>query len=104
MKYFLLLVIGSIYLFANGIDQKDLQAIYLEAAAFVAVVVLMSIVSIVVSKKNAKEYAKKHPPKKKERKEPSSSDRVIALNRLHKEGLLTDDELEVLKKTLYKDS
>lgn len=110
-------------LFAKDIEEMDeivpldpevVQSLYIESALFVAVVILMSVISIVISKKHAAQNLLDDRKKREERKaqeeaeknSPSSSveesneeKRVTELSKMLKDGLITNDEFQVLSDT-----
>ena len=112
----LLLLVISLY--AEGIDDADLEGIYTEALWFVAVIGVMSAVSFVVSRRNAQNYEEELRLKKiaqvdeasekyemeKSKVAPSSSevDRLLELSKMHKEGLLSKEEFMAFKLKLYR--
>jgi len=42
-------------------DSNALDGMFIEAAFFIAIIVIMAIVSLIISKKNAKKYELEHP-------------------------------------------
>ncbi len=95
------------------LDPEVAKSLYIESALFIAVFTLMSIVSIIISKKHAAQNAlddKREREEKAQReaeKKSSSSfieeshetKRVKELSKMLKEGLITDDEFQVLSNT-----
>jgi len=114
---FLLLL--SLSLHAEGIDEAALEGIYTEAAWFVAVIAVMSVVSFVVSRRNARKYEEQMlREKEKQKEEPavvptvkeddadeeaSEVDRLLELAQLHKDGLLSHEEFMAFKTKLYRE-
>ena len=93
------------------IDPDTLSSIYIEAALFVAVFTLMSIASIIISKKHAKQNALKDQKERKKQKAQEEAEkrsqassiehtpekeRVAELSKMLKDGLITDEEFQVL--------
>ena len=93
------------------IDPDVMNSIYIEAALFVAVFTLMAIASIIISKKHAaqnllndrKKRAEKKAQEEAEKRsqassieEPKETERVEELSKMLKEGLITDEEFQVL--------
>lgn len=87
------------------------QNLYVESALFIAVFTLMSIVSIIISKKHAAQNLLNDKKKREEKKaqeeaekrsqpnfieEPSETKRVEELSKMLKDGLITDEEFQVL--------
>ena len=107
-----LLIFSSLY--AEEIQEIDpdvMNSIYIEAALFVAVFTLMAIASIIISKKHAaqnllndrKKRAEKKAQEEAEKRsqassieEPKETERVEELSKMLKEGLITDEEFQVL--------
>ncbi len=107
-------------LFAKDIEEMDeivpldpevAQSLYIESALFVAVFTIMSIVSIVISKKHAKQNALKDKEAKEKQKaqeeerersqvnsieDTRETKRVTELSKMLKDGLITDEEFQVL--------
>ena len=113
----ILLLLLSLSLYAEGMDEAALQGIYTEALWFVAVITVMSVVSFVVSRHNAQKYEEKMQREKllqqeetedepdleePEVEEGSEVDRLLELSKLHKEGLLTKEEFMAFKLKLYR--
>jgi len=87
------------------------RSLYIEAALFVAVFTLMSIVSIIISKKHAAQNALADQKKREEKQaqeeaekksqqsfieEPNETKRVAELSKMLKDGLITNEEFQVL--------
>ncbi len=96
---------------AQEIDPEVMNSIHIEAALFVAVFTLMSIISIIVSKKHAKQNVLKDREKRKKQKAEKEAEnqlksdtikethevkRVTELSKMLKDGLITDEEFQVL--------
>ncbi len=111
-----LLIFSSLH--AEGIDPEELDSIYIEAALFVTVFGLMSVASFIISRKHDKQNALKALQKKKSREKVEKSSqavpiehsddtsgetkRVKELSKMLKDGLITDEEFQVLKGTKTK--
>ena len=109
-----LLIFSSLY--AEEIEEiqplapEVVKSLYIESALFVAVFTLMSIISIIISKKHAAQNLlddkKKRAKKAKEEaekisqpsfiEEPNETKRVEELLKMLKDGLITDEEFQVL--------
>ena len=110
-----LLLFSSLY--AEEIEEIEplspevVQGLYIEAALFVAVFTLMSIISIIISKKHAaqneladrekreKQKAEEEAEKRSQpnlNKETAEEKRVTELSKMLKDGLITDEEFQVL--------
>ena len=93
------------------IDPEVMNSLYIEAALFVTVFTLMSIASIIISKKHAaqniinerneqekqkalEEVEKRSQPSSIE--EPNETQRIAELSKMLKDGLITDEEFQVL--------
>jgi len=94
------------------LDPEVVKSLYIESALFVAVFALMSVVSIIISKKHAAQNALADQKKREEKKaqeeaekrsqpssieEPNETERVTELSKMLKDGLITDDEFQVLQ-------
>ena len=119
MKLFLLFSPAMTLLHAGTINPNELNDIYTEAIWFVAVFATMSIISIIVSKRHAKKYAEENPvPEKHLRTAPDEAEdlisvrtestpvkeRVTVLSKLADDGVLTEEEFQVLKQHFSKKS
>jgi acetyl-CoA carboxylase carboxyltransferase component len=113
-----LLTLSSLY--AQGISDENLNSIYTEATAFVIVIAFMSLVSIYYSQKHAKAYEEENPlqerkaaiQKEKEEelknqfvmrtldKNGNKIDRLLELQEMLKEGLINEEEFQVLKEKI----
>lgn len=93
------------------LDPEVVKSLYIESALFVAVFTLMSIVSIIISKKHAAQNLLNDKKKREEKKaqeetekrsqpsfieEPHETKRVEELSKMLKDGLITDEEFQVL--------
>jgi len=93
------------------LSPEVVQNLYIESALFVAVFALMSIISIVISKKHAaqnllndrkKREAKKAQEEAEKRSQPATTKeheetaRVTELSKMLKDGLITDEEFNIL--------
>ena len=105
-------IYGSILLFTSlsaQIAEDDLSSIYTEAIVFVIVVAVMSIGSYIISSKHAKDHAIKNQVKidearLRERENVSrKKKRLQELLKMMDDGILTKDEVNVLKKWIYND-
>jgi len=98
---------------AKAINPDDLYDIYIEAILFVAIFALMSVISIVISRRHAKEYAQSNPVLKPDIPNKSAettetdalsgtneTDRLVELSKMLKEGVLTEEEFQLLKQKL----
>ena len=107
-------------LFSKDIEEMDKiiplapeveKSIYIEATLFVVVFALMSIISIIISKKHAKQNAIKDREKREKQKtqederersqvnsieDTRETKRVTELSKMLKDGLITDEEFQVL--------
>ena len=106
-----LLIFTSLH--AEGIDPKELNSIYIEAALFVTVFGLMSVASFIISRKHAEQNALKDLQKKKSQEEAQKSSQTVPskqpedsssetkrakeLSKMLKDGLITDKEFQALK-------
>ena len=106
-------------LFAKDIEEMDeivpldpevVQSLYIESALFVAVFTLLSIVSIIISKKHAAQNLLNDQRKREEKKAQEEAEknsqsssveekRVTELSKMLKDGLITNDEFQVLSDT-----
>lgn len=110
-----LLIFSSLYAEeieeVQPLDPEVVQSLYIESALFVAVVILMSVISIVISKKHAAQNLLDDKKKREEKKvqeeaekrsqpgfieEPHETKRVVELSKMLKDGLITDEEFQVL--------
>ena len=112
-----ILVLMSLSLYAEGLDDAALQEIYTEAMWFVAVIAVMSVVSFVISRRNAEKYEEKVRLEKMAKKEEvvvstksqptttkgSEVDRLIELSKMYEEGLLSKEEFMAFKLKLYRE-
>ena len=93
------------------LDPEVVQSLYIESALFIAVFTLLSIVSIIISKKHAAQNLLDDRKKREERKAqeevektsqvssievPKETERVTELSKMLKDGLITEDEFQVL--------
>ena len=89
------------------LDQEALNSIYIEAVAFVLVILTMSIISYRMSSKHAKEYAIKNQKNIEARKEAqkdeikSNEERVQELQKMLDKNMITEDEFLMMRKRLY---
>jgi hypothetical protein len=89
------------------------QSLYIESALFVAVFTTMAIISIVISKKHAAQNLENDRKKREEKRtqeetekklrsasmtEPEEIARVTELSKMLKDGLITDEEFNLLSK------
>jgi len=96
------------------LDPEVAKSLYIESALFVAVFTIMSIISIIISKKHAAQNLLNDRKKREERKtqeeaekrsqasfieEPHETKRVTELSKMLKDGLITDEEFQVLNDT-----
>ena len=93
------------------LDPEVVKSLYIESALFVAVFTLMSIASIIISKKHAAQNLLNDKKKREEKKaqektekrsqpsfieEPHETKRVEELLKMLKDGLITNEEFQVL--------
>jgi len=93
------------------LNPEVVQNLYIESALFVAVFTLLSIVSIIISKKHAAQNLLNDKKKREEKKaqkeaekksqpsfieEANETKRVEELSKMLKDGLITDEEFQVL--------
>ena len=93
------------------LDPEVVKSLYIESALFVAVFTLMSIVSIIISKKHAAQNLLNDREKREKQKaqeeaekrsqpsfieDPIEKERVTELSKMLKDGLITDEEFQVL--------
>lgn len=93
------------------LDPEVVKSLYIESALFVAVFTIMSIVSIIISKKHAAQNLLNDRKKREEKKaqeeaekraqpnfieESHETKRVEELSKMLKDGLITDEEFQVL--------
>ena len=93
------------------LNPEVVQNLYIESALFIAVFTIMSIVSIVISKKHAAQNALADKEKREKQKaqeeaeqrsqassikESNETKRVTELSKMLKDGLITEDEFQVL--------
>jgi len=89
------------------IPQETLENIYMEAGLFVLVILIMSIISYKISSKNAKEYAIKNQKKidvakeEKAKSVKSKEARIVELQKVFSDGMITEDEFKMMKNRLY---
>ncbi|WP_415406802.1 hypothetical protein ACLHDG_13700 [Sulfurovum sp. CS9] len=96
------------------LDPEVVKSLYIESALFVAVFTIMSIVSIIISKKHAAQNLLNDKKKREEKKaqeeaekrsqpnfieESHETKRVEELSKMLKDGLITDEEFQVLSDT-----
>ena len=95
----------------EALDPEVVQSLYIESALFVAVFTIMSIISIVISKKHAAQNLENDRKKREAKKvqeeaekrsqaasiaEPEETARVTELSKMLKDGLITDEEFNLL--------
>ena len=93
------------------LDPEVVKSLYIESALFVAVFTLMAVASIIISKKHAaqnllndrkKRAEKREQEEAKKRSQPNSieepkeTQRVEELSKMLKDGLITDEEFQIL--------
>jgi len=89
------------------LGQEELNSIYIEAAFFVLVFLTMSIISYKMSSRHAREYAVKNQLKIDARKEAkkeetkSKEERILELQKMLDDNMITNDEFLMMKKRLY---
>ena len=83
------------------------NSIYLEGAAFILVFFVMSVISYRISSRHAKEYSLKNQKNVDAKREAqknetkSKEDRVIELQKMLDDNMITNDEFLMMKKRLY---
>jgi choline-glycine betaine transporter len=104
MKIFIISLITAISIYAREANEQELHSIYNEAILFVAVFTLMSVISFIVSKRQAKKYMQHKDLEKDDesdsvevQKRSEAQIRVEELEKMCRDGLLTQAEFEVLK-------
>ncbi|MGB5965160.1 MAG: hypothetical protein WBF77_06660 [Sulfurimonadaceae bacterium] len=117
VKWLLLPLLTLTSLEAEGIDPDKLSEIYTEGIWFVAVFAVMSIISYIVSKRHAKQYtqkqrsAKQRVPQAVNRTDKpittdqtgttaNKADRLAELSKLVDDGLLREEEFQLLRKNI----
>ncbi len=97
MKWSLLPLLLITSLQAGATSSEDLSSIYMEAVLFIGIFGTMGIISFFISRKQANKYVKENPVIK---EEPLSKleTRMLELSRLLKNGILTEEEFQVLKR------
>ncbi len=99
-----LLILTSLQ--AEDIDPDKLSEIYTEGIWFVALFTVMSIISFIVSKRHAKQHTQKHTDDIAQKKalaaeqERQKEDRLTELSKLVDDGLLREEEFEILRKNM----
>jgi len=89
------------------IPEETLNSIYIEAALFVLVILIMSIISYVISSKHAKEYAIKNQKNIDAKREAEAEAinakelRVKELQKMLDDKMITDEEFKMMRKRLY---
>ena len=119
MKWLLLPLLTLTSLGAEDIDPDKLSEIYTEGIWFVVLFAVMSIISFIVSKRHAKQHAQKlHSAKQRapqavnETDKPITDDqtattadkidRLAELSKLVDDGLLKEEEFQILRKNIQK--
>ncbi len=104
MKWLFLTLFTPIFLRATNLGNEELSDIFLEGLLFIAVFAVMSIISFIVSKKQAKKYLQKNLTSQlREKKTLQTSsvndidNRITELSKLVDDGLLTEEEYQMLK-------
>jgi membrane protein implicated in regulation of membrane protease activity len=104
MRWLGLTVFSVTLLQATEATAQEMQSIRTEAVLFVVIFSVMSIVSIVISKRQAKKYEQEKRSSKQDDEIKSEvvqvdmiSRRVEELEKLVHEGVLTQEEFDILK-------
>ena len=106
LKLLLLSLLTITSLKAEGIDPEELNAIYTEAIWFVIVFGTMAIISFIYSSRHAKKYTQKQAGDVAQKKVLAAErtkqreERLNALSKLLKDGLLKEEEFEILRKNI----
>jgi len=102
-KWLLLLLLTLASLNAEEATSEQLNAIYTEAIWFVVVFGTMGIVSYIYSSRHAKQYTEKEASNVAQKKARATEQkslkekRIEELTELHNDGLLTQEELKILR-------
>ncbi len=108
MKWLLLPLLTLTSLEAEDIDPDKLSEIYTQGIWFVALFTVMSIISFIVSKRHAKQHAQKHTDDIAQKKalaaeqKRQKEDRLTELSKLVDDGLLREEEFQILRKNIQK--
>ena len=106
MKYLLLPLLILTSLKAEGGNPAELNAIYTEAIWFIVVFGTMAIISFIVSKRHAKQHVHKHTDDIAQKKalaaeqKRQKEDRLTELSKLVDDGLLREEEFQILRKNI----
>ena len=102
-KWLSLSLITLTSLGAEEVDPERLSAIYTEAIWFVVVFGTMAIISYIYSSRHAKQYTQKQAPDVAQKKVLAAEvvkqreERLDELSKLVKDGLLKEDEFQILR-------
>ena len=105
-KWLLLSLLTLTSLSAEEVTPENLNAIYTEAIFFLIVFGVMGIVSYIYSNRHAKQYTKDQADKVaqtktlKAEKTKKREKRLAALSKLVEEGILKDEEFQILRRNL----
>lgn len=105
-KWLLLSLLTLTSLSAEEVDPENLNAIYTEAIFFLIVFGVMGIVSYIYSNRHAKQYTKDQAGKVVQEKTLEAEKtkkrekRLAALSKLVEEGILKDEEFQILRRNL----
>ena len=106
MKWLLLPLLILTSLQAEDIDPDKFSEIYIQGILFVALFTVMSIISFIVSKRHAKQHVQKHTDDIAQKKalaaeqERQKEDRLTELSKLVDDGLLREEEFQILRKNI----
>jgi len=120
LKFILLSSLSYLSLFATELNSDQLNSIYKEAGLFVVVIGIMSVISIVYSRRHAKQYEIDNPLENRKTvrkkaledelkkqfqmraldKNGNKIDRMMELSKMLKDGIITEDEFQSLKKSV----
>jgi len=108
IKLTIFFLLTTLSLFAQAATEDELQGIYTEALLFVGIFGAMGVISYIYSSRHAESYSLSKEEqlrvekRKKERVEKEK--RVIELNTLFQDNLLTKEEFFLLKNYYSKES
>ncbi len=97
MKWLFLPLLLITSLQAGATSSEDLSSIYMEAVLFIGIFGTMGIVSFFISRKQANKYVKENPVIK-EKPLSELETRMLELTKLLKNGILTEEEFQILKR------
>jgi len=97
IKSTILLLLFKTIVFAGTISQSEQKSIFLEGILFVVVFGAMGLISYIYSSRHAKAYKPKKEKEKEEIKHPANAKRILELEKILKNKILTQKEFEILK-------